>query len=120
MSGIKKGKAPGSECFHLVGLELITHSEFEGPGNDCDVFPFRVKMRRDAEPIRHLQANGEVASRGSGVPFEHGKLRPRAHNGRCRAPRNRVGSECVFFVRVIVRGTVKSSPAQRKFQPLQV
>src|SRR5438046_5897816 len=103
--GIEKGKAAGSERFRLVGLELIAHSESEGPGNDSDVFPFRMKMRRDAEPVRHLQANGEVAGRGGWVAFEHGELRTRSHHWRRRPPGNGIRGECIFFVRTIVRGT---------------
>ena len=102
--GVEKGKAPGSERVHLVGVKLIAHADFERPRNDRDVFSVRVKMGRDAEPIRHLQANREVAGRGGWVAFEHGKLRTRTHNGRCRPPGNGIRGECVFFVRMIVRG----------------
>src|SRR4029077_8118297 len=62
---IEKGKAPGGERFHLVSVKFIAHADFERPGNDGDVFPLRVPMRSDAEPIRHLQSNGEIAG-GSG------------------------------------------------------
>jgi hypothetical protein len=62
--GVKKSKAAGGERFHFVGVELIAHPEFEGPRNDGDIFAFQVKMGRDTEPIRHLQANREVAGLG--------------------------------------------------------
>ena len=35
---IKKGKAARGKRFHFVGFERIAHPEFEGPGNDGDVF----------------------------------------------------------------------------------
>jgi len=38
--GIEKGKASGNECFHLVGIKVIAHTNFERPGNDCDVSLF--------------------------------------------------------------------------------
>jgi hypothetical protein len=59
--GVKESEAAGCERFHFVGLELVAHPDFEGPGDDGDIFAFRMKMRRNAEPIRHLQANREVA-----------------------------------------------------------
>ena len=37
--GIEKSKTPGDECFHLVGVELISHTDFECAGNDGHVFP---------------------------------------------------------------------------------
>jgi len=79
--GVKKSKAPGSERFHFVGVEFIAHPDFEGPGNDRDVFPLRVPMGRDAKPIRHLQANREVTGRGGWVAFEHSELRTRRTTG---------------------------------------
>src|SRR6516225_1177261 len=86
--GVEEGKASGNESFHLAGVKLIAHADFECSGNDRDVFPVRVPMGRDTEPIGHLQANREVAGRAGWVAFEYGKLRTRTHNGRCRAPGN--------------------------------
>ena len=45
------------------------------------------------------------------LPSEDGELRARTHNRWCRTPRNRIRGECIFFVRVIVRGTRKPAPA---------
>ena len=106
---IEKGKAPGSERFHLIGVELISHPDFEGPRDDRDVFPLRVPMGCDAKAIRHLQSNGEVAAGGGWVAFEHGKLRARAHHRRRRPPGNGIRCECIFFVRTIVRGAGDAS-----------
>ena len=39
--GIEKGKASGNERFHLVGIKVIAHTNFERPGNDCDVLYYR-------------------------------------------------------------------------------
>ena len=94
--GVEKGKAPGYERFHLVRLKLIAHAEFERPGNDRDVFSVRVKVGRDAEPVRHLQANREVAGGGGWVAFEHGKLCAGTHNGRC-GPQGMVSGVNAFF-----------------------
>ena len=52
--GIEKGKAPGNERFHLVGVKLVAHANFERSGNDRHVFSVWVPMGSDAEPIRHL------------------------------------------------------------------
>ena len=52
--GVEKCKASGGERGHLVGFEFIAHPDFEGPGNDRDVFALRVEMGRDAEAIWHL------------------------------------------------------------------
>jgi hypothetical protein len=107
---VEKGKAPGNERFHLVGVKIISHPDFERPGDDRDVFPLRVPMGRDAEAIRHLQANCEVAAGGGGVAFEHGELRTRAHDRRRRPPGNGIRGERIFFVRMIVRGTGEKQP----------
>src|SRR5512137_2384471 len=113
--GVEESKAPGAERFHLAGIKLIAHADFERPGNDRDVFPVRVPMGRDTEPVRHLQANRETAGRGSWVALEYGKLRTRTHNGRCRPPGNRIRGECVLFVRVIVRGAGECQPRPREY-----
>jgi len=52
--GVEKREAPGDEHFHLVGIKLVAHANFERSGNDRDVFSVRVPVGRDAEPIRHL------------------------------------------------------------------
>ena len=59
--GVEKGEASGSERFHLVGIKLVAHAEFECPRNDRDVFSVWVPMGGDSEPIGHLQADREVA-----------------------------------------------------------
>ncbi len=118
--GVEESKASGNESFHLAGVKLIAHADFERPGNDRDVFPVGVPMGRDTEPIRHLQANREVAGRCSWVTFEYGELRTRTHNRRRWPPRNGFRRESIFFVSVIVRGTgEKPAPPKRIFQPLQ-
>src|ERR1700730_4983704 len=58
---VKKSEAAGCERFHFVGLEVVAHSDFEGSRDDRHIFAFRMKMRRNAKPIRHLQSNREVA-----------------------------------------------------------
>jgi len=113
--GVEEGKAPSNENVHLAGVKLIAHADFERPGDDRDVFPARVPMRRDTEPIRHLQANRKIASRGSWVTFEYGKLRTWTYNGRCRPPGDGIRCECVFFVRVIVRGADECQPRPREY-----
>src|SRR5215470_11695577 len=112
---VEESKAPGNERFHLAGVKFIAHADFERPGNDRDVFPVRVTMGRDTEPIRHLQTNREVAGRGRWVAFEYGKLRTRTHNGRCRPPGNRIRGECVFFVRLLMRGAGEHQPHPREY-----
>jgi len=64
---------------------------------------FWVPMRRDAEPVRHLQANGEIAARRGWVTLKHGELRARTDYRRRRPPRNGVRGKRVFFLRMIVR-----------------
>src|SRR6266853_6785923 len=81
---VEKGKAPGNERLHFVRLELIAHPEFERSGDDRDVFPLRVPMGRNAEPIRHLQATCEVAAGRGWVTLEHGELRARTDYRRRR------------------------------------
>jgi len=67
--GVEEGEAPGNESFHFAGVELIAHADFERPGNDRHVFPVRMPMGRDAEPIGHFQANREVTGGGGRVAF---------------------------------------------------
>ncbi len=102
--GVEKGKAPRNKRFHLAGVKLITHADFERSGNDSDVFPAGVEVRINAETIGHLQTNGEVAGGSGGVAFEHRELRARAHDRRGRSPRNGIRSESVGFVRSMVCG----------------
>ena len=72
---VKKRKASGWEGIHGFGVKGISHPDFEGSGDDRDVFPLRMPMGSDAESVRHLQANGEGTCRGGRVALEHGKLR---------------------------------------------
>src|SRR5712672_2655916 len=102
--GIEKGKAPGSERLHFVGFELIAHSKLERSGDDGDVFPVWMPMGRNAEPIRHLQANCKVTAGRGWVTLEYGELRARANDRRRRTPRDGLRGKRVFFVRMIVRG----------------
>lgn len=95
--GVEEGEAPGNECVHLIGVKLIAHADFKRPGNDGHVFPFRVPMWRDAEPIGHFQANRVVARRCGWVAFEHGKLRARANNGRCCSQEMESGVNAFFW-----------------------
>jgi hypothetical protein len=94
--GIEKGKAPCSERFHLVGIELIAHADFERPGNDRDVFPLRVPMGSDAEPIRHLQANGKVAVEAVGSPSRTANCAPGRTTGGA-GPQGIVSGVNAFF-----------------------
>jgi hypothetical protein len=101
--GIEKSKATGRERGHFVDFEFITHANLERTGNDRDVFALRVKMRRDAETVRHLQANREVAGGGGWVAFEYGELRARTNNGWRRSPGNSIRRERVSLMRVSLR-----------------
>src|SRR5260370_33266913 len=47
--GVEKGKAPGNERFHLVGVKLIAHADFERSGNNGDVFTAAAVVRVKAE-----------------------------------------------------------------------
>jgi hypothetical protein len=48
--GIEKSKAASNEGFHLVGVKLVAHANFEGSRNDGDVLPVRMPMGRDPKP----------------------------------------------------------------------
>ena len=120
MLGSRNAKLPAMNAFIFVGVEFIAHADFERSGDDRDVFAVRVPMGRDAEAIRHLQANREVAGGGARVAFEYGKLRAGTYDWRRRAPGNGVRREWVLLVRIIVRGDgEKPVPRHEEFQPLQ-
>src|SRR5580765_3653939 len=112
--GVEKRKAPSDERGHLVGFEFIAHANFERARNDGDVFSVRVPMGRDAEPIRHLQANREVARGGGWVAFQDGELRAGTHHWRRRTPWNGIRGERICFVRVIMCGTGEGQPRPRE------
>src|ERR1700720_2090427 len=95
--GIEIGETAGRESAHLAFVKVISHSDFEGSGDDRDVFPLRMPMGRDAISVRHLQTNGIIATRCTGIALKHSQLRARPHERRRWTERNRIGREGMFF-----------------------
>ena len=60
--GIEKAETSVGQCIHLCCLEEVSHRQLESPRDDSHVFPERMPVRWNALPIRHLQADGEVAT----------------------------------------------------------
>src|SRR5207245_611981 len=103
MLGSRKAKLPAMNAFILSVSKLSPMPTLNVPAMMV-TFSLWMPMWRDAEPIGHFQANCEVTCGGGRVAFEHGELRAWAHDRRRRPPRNGIGSECVCFVRMIIRG----------------
>ena len=57
---IEKRKASSWESAHFALIEGIAHANLESPGDNRDVFPLRMPMRRDAVSVWHLQAHGVI------------------------------------------------------------
>jgi len=57
--GVEKGKAPGRERFHGVGVEGVSHAEKEGALFHFDRLIRWVEVRWDAIAIRKRKFDGE-------------------------------------------------------------
>jgi hypothetical protein len=82
--GIEIRKTAGWEICHLAFVKVISHADFKRPEDDGDVFPLRVPMGRDPASVRHLQTHGVITTGGCRVALEHGELRARGYDCRCR------------------------------------
>src|ERR1700733_2826990 len=95
--GIEKGETTGRESSHLAFVEVVPHSNLEGPGDDSDVFPLGMPMRCDAVSIGHLQAHRVITTGSGGVALENRELRARSHERRCRTVWNCIRRESMSF-----------------------
>ena len=113
--GSRKAKLPATKVFILLASNSSPIPTLNVPEMMVTFSRLRVPMGRDAEPIRHLQANGVVAAGSGWVALEHRKLRAWTHNRRRRTPGNGLRGEYVLFVQDAPRvASGESRPATTK------
>ena len=96
---IEKRKASCWESSHLALIKGISHTNLESTGDNRDVFPLRMPMRRDALSVGHLQTHGVIPARCAGVALQHGKLRAGGYKCGWRTVRNAIWHECMSLRR---------------------
>jgi len=89
-------KTAGWEISHLAFVKAISHTNFEGAGDDRNVFPIRMPVGGDAISIWHLQTHSVVARHSSWIALKYRKLRPHWHRSWCETVGDSIGRECVF------------------------